>query len=152
MNFGYGQPMYGQQPYYPQQPMGQLEQLRAQYQPMQQPNQPEPSGSGVIWVQGEAGAKSYMVARGNSVLLMDSEAQKFYIKSTDASGMPSMRAFAYTEITQGAKHPAAAPAGNDYVTRSELNALIAPLMDKIESLPVPRRKAKEVTPDGESAV
>ena len=41
--------------------------------------------SAIIWVQGEAGAKAYPVAAGNSVQLMDSERQVFYIKSTDNS-------------------------------------------------------------------
>ena len=54
-------------------------------QPTAQTAQATPS---IIWVQGEEGAKAYMVAAGNSVLLMDSENSAFYIKSTDASGMP----------------------------------------------------------------
>ncbi|MDE5765335.1 MAG: hypothetical protein K2N49_02010 [Ruminococcus sp.] len=49
--------------------------------------QPQNSNS-VIWVQGEAGAKSYLVAPGQTVWLMDSENLVFYIKSTDPSGMP----------------------------------------------------------------
>lgn len=35
----------------------------------------------MIWVQGVEGAKSYWVAPGNAVLLMDSESQTFYIKA-----------------------------------------------------------------------
>ena len=63
--YGYGYPNY----FAPGQPMpGQLEQLRigqqpAQMQPMQPPAQPAaPQQSGLIWVQGEAGAKSYMTS------------------------------------------------------------------------------------------
>lgn len=56
---------------------------------------------GIIWVQGEAGAKSYLVGAGQSVLLMDSESNAFFIKSTDASGMPlPLRIFDYTERVQ----------------------------------------------------
>lgn len=59
------------------------------------------SSSGIIWVQGEAGAKAYPVAPGNSVLLMDSESECFYIKSTDSSGIPMpLRVFNYCEIVQ----------------------------------------------------
>lgn len=55
-------------------------------------------GGGLIWVQGEAGAKSYIVAPGCSVFLMDSEADVFYIKSADSSGMPQpLRIFDYSE-------------------------------------------------------
>lgn len=64
----------------------QLAQLRQAAYPQPQP--PAQQSSPIIWVQGEEGAKAYMVAAGNSVLLMDSENSTFYIKSTDASGMP----------------------------------------------------------------
>ena len=60
---------------------------------MQQPQQP-PTQS-LIWVQGEAGAKSYLVAPGQTVALWDSENQTIYLKSADASGMPSMRILDY---------------------------------------------------------
>ena len=60
---------------------------------MQQPQQPvqtnqSAGNQGFVWVQGEAGAKAYPVAAGNSVLLMDSESPVLYMKSTDISGRP----------------------------------------------------------------
>lgn len=54
--------------------------------------------SGILWVQGEVGARAYPVAPGSSVLLMDSEAQNFYIKSADMSGMPTMKKYSYAEM------------------------------------------------------
>ena len=69
-----------------------------------------------------------MVAAGNSVLLMDSENSAFYIKSTDASGMPMpLRAFDYKERTTAAKMPAQAvqQPGGEFVTRAEFDALAA---------------------------
>lgn len=101
---------YGYQPgYYGQAMPDQLAQLRQNtyQQPMMgqaaQQTQGTPS---IIWVQGEEGAKAYMVAAGNSVLLMDSENSAFYIKSTDASGMPlPLRVFDYKERTTAAKTP-----------------------------------------------
>nr|DAK93666.1 MAG TPA: hypothetical protein [Caudoviricetes sp.] len=126
---------YGyQMPNYYGQPMpDQLTQLRqnAGYQPpmMSQPTgQSSPSTPPIIWVQGEEGAKAYMVAAGNSVLLMDSENSAFYIKSTDASGMPlPLRAFDYKERTTAAKMPAQAvqQPGGEFVTRAEFDALAA---------------------------
>ena len=50
----------------------------------------------IIWVQGEAGAKSYLVSPGATVALWDSESQVIYLKSADASGMPSMKVIDYT--------------------------------------------------------
>ena len=96
----------------------QLSQLRQNYQ---QPQQSAP----IIWVQGEEGAKAYMVAAGNSVLLMDSENSVFYIKSTDASGMPQpLRIFDYTE--RGKQAVENVESKNDkFVTREEFDALRA---------------------------
>ncbi len=150
--YGYGYPNY----FTPGQPMpGQLEQLRmaqqpVQMQPMQQPAQstPQPQSS-LIWVQGEAGAKSYMVANGNSVLLMDSESQTFYLKSADASGMPSMRVFDYHERAVQKPQPVPAPAQQsaaEYVTRDEFNALAARL-DAMTAKPAKGSKAKEAAAD-----
>lgn len=78
--------------------------------PQQQLNQPvvpqqqsvvQQNDSGILWVQGEAGAKSWAVAPGKSVMLMDSESNTFYIKSSDQSGMPMpLRIFDYTERNQ----------------------------------------------------
>lgn len=68
------------------------------YVPQQQVVQQPVNDTGILWVQGEAGAKSWAVAPGKSVMLMDSESNTFYIKSSDQSGMPMpLRIFDYTE-------------------------------------------------------
>lgn len=68
-----------------------------QLAPVQQQGQPvQPSvQNGRIWVQGEAGAKSYLVAPNNTVDLWDSESPVIYIKSADASGLPSLKILDY---------------------------------------------------------
>lgn len=101
----------------------QLAQLRQAAYPQQQ--QTAQQSSPIIWVQGEEGAKAYMVAAGNSVLLMDSENSVFYIKSTDASGMPQpLRVFDYTE--RGKQAVEKVESRNDkFVTREEFDALRA---------------------------
>lgn len=115
---------YNYYPTYYQPPMAdQLTQYRQQQYTMPQAA-PQPQPSPILWVQGEEGAKAYMVAPGTSVLLMDSESSSFYIKSTDASGMPQpLRIFDYTERAANAKAPVIPSA--DYVTREEFNALAA---------------------------
>ena len=86
------------------------------YVPQQQLSQPvvqQPvNDTGILWVQGEAGAKSWAVAPGKSVMLMDSESNTFYIKSSDQSGMPMpLRIFDSTErIHQTQQHPQVAQA------------------------------------------
>ena len=106
-------PYYGYQYYQPpiQDQLGQLKQAQPQ------------NASPIIWVQGEAAARAYMVASGNSVLLMDSDESVFYLKSTDSSGMPQpMRVFDYTERTQ-ASQAKPMQASENYVTREEFDAL-----------------------------
>lgn len=110
---------YGQY-YNPLQPqMDRLAQMQAQYQ-QQNVNQ------GILWVQGEAGAKSYLVAPNTSVLLMDSENSQFYIKTTDQAGMPTLRTFVYQEVTgapQNAQKQPETDLDDKYVTRQEYNDL-----------------------------
>ena len=156
---------YGYNPYYPMQ--DQLAQLRNNpmqyqpYQPMQQPMQqpqqpmmqqpvmqtaqqpaPQPSISGPVYVNGEAGARGYIVAPNQTVMLIDADpdANTFWLKSADAAGMPSMHTYDYTERT--AAKPAPAPTV-DYVTHKELDALAARADDiaaEVEQL-----KAKKCT-------
>lgn len=98
-----------------------------QYQPAPQPlATPAPANNqGILWVQGETGAKSYLVAPGTSVLLMDSEAERFYIKSTDVSGMPQpLRIFEYHEINSKMPQKRQETVTADiYVTREEYQDL-----------------------------
>lgn len=96
--------------------------------PQYQQYQLQQSG-GLTWVQGIEGAKSHFVSPGQSVLLMDSESNSFFIKSADVSGMPlPLRIFDYTERTaqQQPQQPIAAASDNDrYITREEFEARIA---------------------------
>ena len=50
--------------------------------------QQQQNNNGIIWVQGEAGAKAYPLAPNNKILLMDSEAPVLYVKSVNANGIP----------------------------------------------------------------
>ena len=101
------------------------------YQPQYQPQQPAQQNNGIIWVQGEAGAKSYLVAPNTTVQLWDSESQCIYLKSADASGMPSMKILDYTIRNQApANAPISAQNPNpinspDYATKAEIEALAA---------------------------
>lgn len=87
--------------------------------------QPQPNGNGLIWVQGEEGAKAYLVANGNTVVLWDSENPVIYLKSADNSGMPSMRILDWTERNTSPKTPLQSTENQqrDFITRDEFNAL-----------------------------
>ena len=102
----------------------------ATYQPYYQPQPQNGANNGLIWVQGEQAAKSYLVAPNTTVQLWDSEEKVIYLKSADASGMPSIKILDYTIRGDANRKAEAAP---EYATRDELNALA----EKVEKL---RRK------------
>ena len=102
------------------------------------------NSSGIIWVQGEAGAKAYPVAPGNSVLLMDSESECFYIKSTDASGIPMpLRAFTYTEIVQTQQQEQPSIDTSQLVTQEDLNKIRQEFKQALEDLKPKTMSRKE---------
>lgn len=105
------------------------------YQPVTQPNSVQGQQNGIIWVQGEAGAKSYLVAPNNTIQLWDSESQTIYLKSADASGMPSMKILDYTVRETNRNAPISAVANPSdknitYATKDEINGL----NDEIQAL------------------
>lgn len=102
----YYYPQYNQQAGTPSQPVN---------------SAPQPSNS-IIWVQGEAGAKSYLVAPNTTVQLWDSESQTIYLKSADASGMPSIKTLDYT-IRDGMPAEANNLPVEGFATVDEVNAL-----------------------------
>lgn len=108
-----------------------------QMQPAQQVNQ------GLLWVSGEVGAKSYLVAPNSTVLLMDSDSSRFYLKSADNAGMPNLRIFEYTEVTNAPKTALTAPnldenvLNDKFVTREEYEGLkrqYESIMERLDSI------------------
>lgn len=150
----YNQPYYNGG-YYPQYQNGAIPDMLGQYkgqyqQPilqMQQnvpaqnmqipipPAQQKPSND-IIWVQGEAGAKGYLVAPNNTVVLWDTENPIIYVKSADASGIPSMRVLDFEERNvnsqnNGDKSSAThkCTCGDKFATKEQLNAVEGKIND-----------------------
>lgn len=109
-----------------------------QYQQVQNPvqNASQNTNSGIIWVQGEAGAKSYLVAPNTTVQLWDSEDQVIYLKSADASGMPSMRVLDYTirQSNQPTMPQNLSQRDERYVTKEELREFQDALEKRFKAL------------------
>ena len=144
----YNQPYYNGG-YYPQYQNGavpdMLNQFKGQYQqpiPQMQPNIPTPNiqmpipptpqkpTNDIVWVQGEAGAKGYLVAPNNTVVLWDTESPVIYVKSADASGVPSMRVLDFKERNgdsqnkgENAHETHQCTCGDKFITKEEFNAL-----------------------------
>ena len=142
-----------------QNPMGQFNQ---QFQQPATPPTTQPmaqqGNNGLIWVQGEAGAKSYLVAPGNTVMLMDSEGERFYLKSADASGMPMpLRTFDYKERLNATTSDFKAPISDfseldgKYITREEFERRMASMASQCQCRNKQKKK-EDVTDGNESTV
>lgn len=110
-----------------------------QMMPTQMSGTSPQQNNGMIWIQGIESAKAFQVAPNSTVVLWDSEQQCCYIKSADASGMPSMRILDYTIRSEAPRTAQNALYGNntDIPTRQDLNAMqgqIDALKEQIERL------------------
>lgn len=128
----YYAPFYQPTYYNPTTARQDVPQYNQQYQPMAQTVQAPQNNNGLIWVNGEVGAKSYLVAPGNTVMLMDAENSTFYLKSADASGMPMpLRIFDYKERQNATTSDFKAPTidfpelDSKYITREEFERRMA---------------------------
>ena len=84
------------------------------------------SSNDIIWVQGEAGAKAYLVAPNATVTLWDSESPTIYLKTTDARGVPSMKILDFKERTPASQNTPFSPSSDKDNIKSlsdELTAL-----------------------------
>jgi hypothetical protein len=120
-----------------QQPIPQMQQ-NIPAQPMQipiPPAQQKPTNE-LIWVQGLEGAKGYLVAPNNTVVLWDTENPVIYVKSADGSGIPSMRVLDFVERNGNSQNthkntPTShkCTCGDKFVTKEEFDALKSKFYD-----------------------
>ena len=79
--------------------------------PIQQPTQ------NIQYVNDKQSAEAYQMTPNSSVILMDSNLPRFYMKQTDASGKATIKAYDFKEAVE--KKPA------EYVTKDEFEAFKA---------------------------
>ena len=88
----------------------------AQYQaPLQSCN--TGNGSGITFVNGIEGAKGYQLPPNSTVILMDSENSKFYVKTTNNVGLASIEGYKFEKDTVEDK-------SDIYVKKSDINKYI----------------------------
>ena len=68
----------------------------------------------IQYVNGRQSAEGYPMSPNSSVILMDSNAARFYLKQTDASGMATIKSYDFTETEE--EKPA------EYVTKAEFES------------------------------
>ena len=126
-----------------------LNQYKAPYQmqPMAQPMVQKNPGD-MIWVQGEAGAKAYLIAPNNTVVLWDTESPTIYIKTADASGVPSMRILDFKE--RNAPNPTPNSTGVQFVTIEQFNELQSKFEELMAKYEASEPKVKKSKGDNEN--
>lgn len=106
-------------------PMNPAPDMLAQFKtPYQQQAQNQ---NGFNWVQGEEAAKAFPVAPGSTVILWDTERNAIYVKTADASGLPSMRILDWAEHTETPAKPAehVCKCGGEFVAKEDFEGLKA---------------------------
>lgn len=73
----------------------------------------------IQYVNGKQSAESYQMPANSSVILMDSNCARFYMKQTDASGMATIKTYDFKEAAED--KPA------EYVTKAEFEKFKAHL-------------------------
>lgn len=117
-----------------------------QYYPQTYPQTQQQNANSPIWVQGESAAKAWFVQPNSTVALWDSESQTIYLKSCDASGMPTMKILDYTLRDTTKPVERVSDVGVDYLTRDDLEAIygqIRDLRDEIDNLSIRRAPKKK---------
>lgn len=99
--------------------------------------------SALIWVQGEAGAKSYLVAPNQTVILWDSEQNIIYIKSADASGMPAIKILDYTIRENSPQKTNKAKLQDDFATKEDVSKEIKRLEEMIRKIEKPNDSSEQ---------
>lgn len=109
------------------------------YPPMQSPflsqpqMVPQAQPQTIQYVNGKASAESYQMPANSSVILMDSNMARFYMKQTDASGIATIKAYDFKESED--EKP------EEYVTKKEFELFKHDLIgDKHESTNDANRK------------
>lgn len=106
-------------PYYPN-----YQQFSGYYPQNIQPQvqqQTTPTASGIIWVSGAQEAQMFPVAPNNAVALWEQSGKVIYLKSADATGKPTMRAYDLIERAETASGTIAPQdVKTDYATKEEL--------------------------------
>ena len=87
--------------------------------------QPQQSMS-IQYVNGKTSAETFQMPSNSSVILMDSNLPRFYLKQTDASGMATIKSYDFKETEE--EKP------KEYVTKAEFESFKAKLKgDRHES-------------------
>lgn len=118
--------------------------INRSYQSYNQPQQQQQfyssnnNQNNIIWVKGKQNARSMQLPPNSTVILLDSEVGKFYIKTTDDIGLGRLRVFNYTEEPDSNTEQSSQPNQNldlsNYVTKLQLEQAIKEMKNNEQSI------------------
>lgn len=82
------------------------------------------NNTNIVWTMGMESAKAYPLMPGRTVMLMDSESPRFFIKSVDNNGYATMKAYSFQEEQMAPQTPS-------YVTKEQLDAAISAVLQEV---------------------
>lgn len=109
-----------------------------QPQPQTQPQQSYQNN--IIWVKGKENARSMQLPPNSTIILLDSEVGKFYIKTTDDIGLGKLRVFNYIEQPDNQQKSSQMETIipeidlSNYVTKQEMEQMLKEIRDNEQSI------------------
>ena len=103
----------------------------------------------IIWVKGKENARSMQLQPNSTLIMLDNQANKFYIKTTDDIGLGKIRVFNYTEEEDNEinnnnnNNQQNIPDLSQYVTKDQLQDIISSLKEKYNEQSVSTIKSKQ---------
>lgn len=135
-NYNYTNPMWNTP--YSSNPYMNNNYINRNYTPSQPTTQQQQQvyQNNIIWVKGKENARSMQVPPNSTVILLDSEVGKFYIKTTDDIGLGKLRVFSYVEEPDNDSTNTSSSVPNidlsNYVTKTELEEIVKEIKNNNE--------------------
>ena len=137
-NYNYTNPMWNTP--YSSNPYMNNNYINRNYTPSQPTTQQQQQvyQNNIIWVKGKENARSMQVPPNSTVILLDSEVGKFYIKTTDDIGLGKLRVFSYVEEPDNDSVNTSSSVPNidlsNYVTKTELEEIVKEIKNSNEPI------------------
>ena len=110
--------------------------LSTQMGPMQNNN------TNIVWTMGLESAKAYPLMPGRTLMLMDSESPRFFIKAVDSNGYATLKAYSFQE-EQPIHTPSPVMASANWVTKEQLDAAINAILTEVRQKAPAEAEAKQ---------
>ena len=94
---------------------------------------PNNANTNIVWTMGLESAKAYPLYPGRTLMLMDSESPRFFIKTVDNNGYATLKAYTFQEEAIATPMPTNS-SGSEFVTKEQLSAAVDGLLEEIKKL------------------